>query len=155
MKRTFVKIGNVLAPADPDTLAFMSSIRQGAIITADYALKNNYEFHKKLFSLLTYAFEYWLPGEIDSKWGKPEKNFDNFREGVAIMAGYFETVFNIDGTFRLKAKSLSFGSMEQDERERFYQAALTVIMERVFPKFERVEIVAQADQYWNQLMSYA
>ncbi len=156
MIRTFTKIGSGLFPADPDTLAAISTMKHGAILTADFKLKNNPAFHRKLFSLLHYAFEYWVPGEIEvnGKWGKPEKNFTRFRKDLVIMAGYYEMVFRLDGTARAEAKSLNFGSMEQDEREKVYEAILTVVMERIFPQFERVEVVAKADQYWNQLMSY-
>lgn len=144
-----------MVPADPGTMEAIKSMKQGAIITADFKLKNNYEFHKKLFALLTYAYDNWEPGEIDTKWGRPEKNFEVFRESVAIMAGYFDTVFMADGSFRLKAKSLSFGSMEADERCRFYQTALTVICERILPQFDRAEVEEVAAKHWNQLMSFA
>jgi dihydrodipicolinate synthase/N-acetylneuraminate lyase len=40
-------------------------------------------------------------------------------------------VFNLDGTFRVKARSISFSNMEQDEFEKLYQAVLTVLMQKI------------------------
>ena len=91
----------------------------------------NAAFHRKLFALFQLAFEYFDPPEIDTKWGKPEKHLDTFRKNVTILAGYGHPVFNIDGTFKMEADSLSFGSMDQDTFNELYQRILDVLMKRI------------------------
>lgn len=154
MIRTFVKIGNCLVPADPDTVAAVSAMKQGAILTADFKLKNNYEFHKKLFALANYAYEMWSPTEIDTKWGVPEKTFDGFRDSLTVQAGFYKVVYNLDNTFRPVPESWSFSNWDHARREQFYQAALTVIIERIFPGFSANEVEETAAKHWNQLMSF-
>jgi len=154
MIRTFTKIGNALFPADPDTLAAVQAMKHGAILTADFKLKNNYEFHKKLFSLANYAYEMWQPAAIDTKWGVPEKTFQGFRDNLTVLAGFYKVVFNLDGTFRPVPESWSFGNWDHARREQFYQAALTVIVEKIFPDFSGAEIEETAARHWNQLMGY-
>lgn len=154
MTRTFSKIGSCLVPADPDTLAAVSAMRPGAIVTADFKLKNNYEFHKKLMSLLNMAFEYWQPGEVSSKHGTPCKNFDRFRKDLTILAGFYEVVIRLDGSTVIEPKSLRFDKMDHAERQQVYQAILTVIWERVFPELNKGQIEDMAAEHWQRLLSY-
>ena len=102
--------------------------------------------------LFNTAFEYWEPGELNTKYGVPEKNFDNFRKNVTIMAGFYECVYNVDGTFKVMAKSISFGEMDNDEREQVYQKVLTVITERIFPQFKDWEVEGMAQKYWDEFL---
>ena len=118
-------------PADRWTEEFAKIIKLGSVIHADFKRMRNYKFHKKLFALLNLAFEYWQPGEISSKYGTPEKNFDRFRKDVTILAGYYHTEIRLDGSVRVVADSISFGKMSEDTFEKLYNNVLTVIMERI------------------------
>ena len=155
MELTFIKVGSCLVPCDPPTIAHMDRMGNKAILACDFKKKNHYEFHQKLICLATSAYEHWEPGEIDTKYGKPVKNFDNFRSGLTIGAGYYTTVFNVDGSFKLVADSWSFGKMDDTKRQEFYQAILTVIMEKIYPMYEERVVKEMADNWWNELSSYA
>ena len=56
-----------------------------------------------------------------------------------------------DGTVRIKAKSISFASMDEEEFERLYQATLTVLLERVLVGMSDADI----ERIQNNLLSYA
>jgi len=159
MKYKFIKLGDGvtdgLMPADPPTIAAFRHVKNGSIFEAEFKKKNHTKFHQKLIMLFCYAFEYWQPGEIDNKYGKPEKNFDRFRKDVTIMAGFYTVVINLKGEARAEAKSISFANMDNDEREQVYQKVLTVIMERIFPQFKSVEVEETAQKYWNDLLGFA
>jgi len=118
-------------PADRWTEEFAKIIKLGSVIHADFKRMRNYDFFKKLFALLNLAFEYWQPGEISSKYGIPEKNFDRFRKDIIILAGYYHTEIRLDGSVRVVADSISFGKMSEDTFEKLYNNVLTVIMERI------------------------
>lgn len=131
-KITLTKIqGDCFLAGDPATAEYCRKIKIGENIHGDFTRQRNAGFHRKLFALFNLAFEYFEPAEIDTKWGKPEKNFDTFRKNLAILAGYGHPVFNIDGSFKMKADSLSFGSMDQDTFDELYSAVINVIMARI------------------------
>ena len=90
--------------------------------------------HKKYFALLNLAFENWEPGEIDSKYGKPMKNFDRFRKDVAILTGHYDLVIRVDGSSRPEAKSISFAKMDQSEFEGLYSKTIDLLVEKIYGK---------------------
>ncbi len=118
-------------PGDTDTEEFARKIKLGTNIHADFKRQRNSGFHRKLFALLNLSFEYWSPAEVSSKYGIPEKNFDRFRRDCIILAGYYHLSHRLDGTFRIEADSISFGSMDQDTFDKLYQAILTVVMDKI------------------------
>ena len=119
------------ANADPQTEEFAKKIKLGQTIHADFKLMRNAAFHRKFFALLNLSFEYWEPGEINTKYGVPEKNFDRFRKDLIILAGHYHMVFRLDGTYRPEADSISFGNMDQDTFDKLYQNVLSVIMKKI------------------------
>ena len=131
-KLTFTKIiGDCLLAADSQTVEFLRKVKMGDNIHGEFTRQRNAAFHRKLFALFGLAFEYFDPPEIDTKWGKPEKSFDTFRKNLTILAGYGYPVFNIDGSFKMKADSLSFGSMDQETFDKLYNSVLNVIMKKI------------------------
>lgn len=126
-----VKQAGVLIPADPSTAERVERMKNGAVIRGDFKQARNSQFHRKYFALLNVGFELWEPGEIDTKWGKPEKNFEQYREQVQILAGFGEPVFNVDGTFRMRAKSISFANMDDSEFANLYSRVVDVILKNL------------------------
>jgi hypothetical protein len=131
MKVILLKTYSGLVPNDPKTEDWFRRLKIGEVVHSDFKKYRNYKFHKKLFALFNLAFEYFDPPEIDTKWGKPEKSFDNFRKNLTILAGHGHLVFNIDGTYKMEADSLSFGSMSQETFEELYNNVLDVILKRI------------------------
>lgn len=152
MKRSFIKRGGVLIPCDPPTVAAFTRMKEGSILESDFKKKNNPEFHAKLFMLFITAFHYWEPGEISTKYGSPEKNFKHFRKEVTKLAGYYYVVYGIGGSFTIEAESLTFGNMDDDERQEVYQKVLTVITEKIFPEFKDFEVEGMAQKYWDEFL---
>ena len=124
-------------PADPATKEYDSKIKMGSILHGDFTKARNPQFLRKFFALLNLAFDYWQPGELNDKYGSVEKNFEQMREDLTILAGYYERHFRVDGSVRVKAKSISFASMDEDEFSKLYQAVLTVVLNKIMVEFER------------------
>jgi hypothetical protein len=131
LKLLLVKTPGGFSCADQQTADLHAKLKTGQTIHGDFKRLRNARFHRKFFSLLQLGFEYFEPEQLNTKWGEPEKEFENFRENVTIIAGYGYPVFNLDNTFRVKAKSISFANMEQDEFEKLYQDVLTVLMQKI------------------------
>lgn len=128
-------LNNAWLPADPATAEWSKKYKPGQIVRGkDFAGVRNYKFLKKYFALLNIAFENWEPGEINSKYGVPEKNFDRFRSDCTILAGFYETYIRIDGTVRIEPKSISFSRMDNEEFSRLYNETITVLLNFVYKK---------------------
>jgi len=51
----------------------------------------------------------------------------------------------LDGSIRLTAKSWSFASMNQVEREQLYSAIINVLLTRILTKYTRDDLDAQVE----------
>ncbi len=77
--------------------------------------KRNYEFHKKFMALINLCHENQ----------ECFNEFDDTREYITIKAGYFRKVKMPNGNIQVKAKSISFASMDDIEFDDLYQKAIT------------------------------
>ena len=60
------------------------------------------------------------------------KDFEQYREDITILAGYYVQVFSVCGSrFVLRPKSISFANMEEEEFLKFYSAAVDAILKHV------------------------
>lgn len=123
--------GGLFAPMDEPTTEKAKKVRVGGVVHGPFKQMRNPKFHRKFFSLLNLAFDYWEPGEISSKYGTPQKNFDRFRKDAIILAGFFHISIRLDGSERIEADSISFASMDEDTFERVYNGVLNVFLERI------------------------
>ena len=136
-----------LAPADEATAEWLQKIKVGQVVKGKFSQLRNYQFHRKYFAMLNVAFEYWEPGEINCKYGQPEKNFDRFREDLQILAGYSDIHHRLDGSFRVVSKSISFGTMNNDEFTKVYNAVLNVILQRI--------MAGMSAEEFNRILEFA
>lgn len=148
MEVLLIKTLNGLIPGDEDTEEWYKKLKLGAGVRADFAVMRNIKFHRKLFALLNLAFDYWEPGEIDTKFGVPQKNRDNFRKNLTILAGYGYPVFNVDGSWKMEAESISFAKMDNVKFERLYNSILNVILLQIplLKKLGKDEVNKLVDQ---------
>ena len=132
--------GGALIPADPGATAFIEKLKMGGGVRAKITKVRNIGFHRKFFALLNIGFEAWETPEGEYGGMKVEKEFERFRKDVTILAGYFTPVYNMRGEVRLEAKSIGFGSMEQDEFEAVYSAVANVLLRKVLKNYTRDDL---------------
>lgn len=125
---------------DASTADSLQKIKTGTVVTGKFTVPRNYQFHKKFFSLLNLAYEYWEPAEIDHVYGTPQKTFERFRKDLTIMAGFYNVEVRVNNTVRVVAKSLSFAEMDQEEFEDVYDKVLDVIIRRVMVNFQHDDL---------------
>lgn len=138
--------GGALIPADPQAADFISKLKLGQGITASVKRHRNPGHHKKFFALLNLAFDHWEPVEATYKGQVVGKNFDQFRNDIVCLAGFYEMAVNLRGETRVTAKSISFGSMSQDEFDDLYNATVNVILKHVLTNYSRDDLDAVLDQ---------
>ena len=134
-KVKFTKVSGVLAPFGPEAEAWMDTLKAGQLVEVDITKPRNYEFHKKYFALINYAYENWDIEEIDAA-----KNFGRFRDDITILAGYYEKYYRTDGSVRIEAKSISFASMEQQEFDALYSKTLDVLLAKILPSHTQDDV---------------
>ena len=115
------KIENALIPCDEDTVKAFNKLKIGDEIFAEYKPKRNYQFHKKLFSMLNLIFC------NQSHY----KSVDNILTECKLKAGYFDIHVNMKGEQLLIPKSINFYSMDNDSFSEFYSSCIDTCLELV------------------------
>jgi hypothetical protein len=110
----------------------MDGIKIGAEVHGNMRQKRILWKHRKYFALLKIAYDNWTPGEINSQYGVPMKNFERFRKDVAILTGHFELVIRVDGSSRPEAKSISFSKMDQIEFDKLYSKTIDLMIKNIY-----------------------
>lgn len=144
----------LLRPTDDESIEALSKVKLGQVLHGEFTRMRNYKFHKKWFSLVQYGFDHWCPAELsDPKWAgvTPEKSFDRFRKDITIMAGYYDATYRLDGSVRIEAKSISFGSMSPEDFEALYSSTIDVILKHVLTNYDRAEL----DRVVDQILGFA
>jgi len=144
------KVNQSLVPEDQEAAEFILHLKQGAAVKAKISQPRNYGHHKKYFSLLNYAFDCFEP-DVEYKGEKIEKNFDRFREDIQILAGYGIPTVNINGEVRYISRSISFGSMKQDDFDKLYSNVINVILKKVLANHSREDL----DRVVSEVLNYA
>jgi len=135
--------GGVLCPADDVNAEKMKRFPTGEQFEIDIKLSRNPAFHRKVFAFFNYCFGHWLHENDCISEGR---QFDIFREHLTVLAGFYESYTNIKGEVRIEAKSLSFGSMDQEEFEECYIALTNAAMKHIFQSSDETTL--------NRLMSF-
>jgi len=141
-----------LVPADDNTEAWYNSLKLGEVVHEDLKRMRNYKFFRKWFALLRLGFENWNPGEINSKYGVPLKNFERFRQDLVILTGRYDTVIRLDGSTRVEAKSISFAKMDEAEFQNLYSDSIDVLLQRVYQKDMDAE---KLNQLVDKILTFA
>jgi len=142
-----MKTANILVPHDEAAAEFIQKMKAGALMHADFKKVRNYQFHKKYFALVTFAFDQWEPrGGLTYKGQPVAKNKERFRKDVAILAGFFESTVNLKGEVRLEAKSISFAQMDEIEFEALYSKTIDVILSRILTQYTRDDLEEVVEQ---------
>jgi len=147
MEAVFIKTLNGLIPANPPTEEWLHKVKIGRMVRGKFTQIRNSAFHRKYFALVNMAFDNWEPGEIDSKYGVPEKNFERFRHDLTILAGFYDVTIRLDGSTRIEPKSISFAKMDQDEFEKVYSKTIDVLIKHVYSKLSKDEINTMVERY--------
>lgn len=136
----------VMIPATTQDADFLSKIKTGQVIRAEFKRMRNYRFHKKFFALLNIGFDAWEPPEQEYKGLPVQKNFDRFRKDCVIAAGYFDPVSDINGNVKAEAHSISFSKMTEDEFEKLYSSVVDVLLQRVLRNYTHEDLDRVVEQ---------
>lgn len=147
--------GGMLVADNEETADWLNTkVKVGAVVSGEFVQPRNYEFHKKFFALLHFAFECWEP-DLGEYNGLPvQKNFERFRKDITIACGFYDLVTNIRGETRAEAKSISFASMGEDEFNKLYQSTITLMISK-YQILTGYRSWQEVDDVINQLLRFA
>jgi hypothetical protein len=147
--------GGMLRPANQPDADALEKIKTGRVCNANITQPRNPLFHRKFFAMLGFFFELWeIPGDLEYNGIKPEKNFDHFRKDILIAAGFREMTVNIKGEIRFIAKSISFGSMGDDEFTEVYRLVFNTCWRYVMNTTVAKMTPEDAENTINQMLSF-
>lgn len=147
----YIKNAQGLIPATEEDWEKHNRFKLGALVKAKVSGTRNGGFHRKFFAMLDVGFEAWEPEEwLETKYGIPEKNRDQFRADIIIKAGYYEIVVRLDNSIRITPKSIKFGRMKQDEFEKLYSNVANVLLGSVLMNYTKEDL----DNVVNQILGF-
>ena len=121
-----------LAPASEEDAALLKRFKIGAVVRCEVSGMRNYEYHKKFFALVKFAYDHWSDSASLTYRGQPVlPSFDRFRRDVTILAGHGHPVANLRGEVRFEADSISFCSMTPETFEALYSATIDVVLNKI------------------------
>lgn len=129
-----------LAPADQQSTECIAKLKLGTTVAATVRQPRNVRFHRKFWALLNVAYDAWEPVGKEYKGQPVQKNFEQFRRDVTILAGYYESTYTLKGEVRLVPKSISFASMDEDEFGKLYSAIIDVILSRILTNYTKDDL---------------
>ena len=139
-----------LYPADELEAEKLKKVRKDVLVRAEIVQVRNPQFHRKFMALLRVGFDaFEVPLGAEYKGYEIQKDFEQFREDVTIAAGFFTVSYRINGDTRVRAKSIKFGRMSQEEFERLYSQVADVLLQKVLAHYQNR---ANLDNVVNQIL---
>lgn len=131
----------------------LTGAEPGEMFLLDLIFPRNWKYHRRFFALLQLGFDSWEPDRKRKSYKGREvsKNFDQFREDITILAGYYVQTFDLKGRMTLKAQSISFASMDDLEFERVYSDVVDVLLREVCKNYKDRE---EIDRVINKLIGF-
>ena len=147
--------GGLFRPANQHDADAVRNISNGSVLNGKFVQPRNPKFHRKFFAMLGFFFELWeIPDDLEYKGIKPEKNYDQFRKDILILAGFRDMVATIKGEVRFVAQSISFASMGDDEFTEVYRLVFNTCWRHVMNTTIVKLTPEQAENNINQMLEF-
>lgn len=119
-----------LEPSLPEDRELLDHWGQGEILCASVRKPRNGRFHRLFFAMLHVVLE-------------NQDRYDNVEQlllEVKVRTGYFDEFITADGEIVYIPKSISFAAMDEIAFRRFYQRAVSVIVEHILPGLDEEQL---------------
>ena len=140
--------GGVFSPVNEIDIERLHRFKNGETYTAEIKLTRHPAHHRKAFAFFQFCFDYWSAAHAGYECSDEYTQKEEFRKNLTILAGFFDVVTTIRGETKVRAKSLSFSSMDQEEFERCYSALINAAIKHVFAGTKDPQILNQLQSYF-------
>ena len=135
--------GGMLAPLDDMQAEALMKFKTGEQYQVEIKQTRNPAFHRKVFAFFKFCFDHWAADKTKWEHFDERKQFDTFRKHLTVLAGFYESTYNIKGDLRIEAQSLSYGNMEQAEFESCYKALINAAIKHIFKNTKDENVINQ------------
>lgn len=137
MKIFLVKqLNNSLKVAYNSDYDKIKKLKVGEEYLCEIKQPRNLGFHRKFFALINMIFD---NQELYN-------NLDRLRKDLVIEAGFYNEWADLHGELHKEAKSISFGSMKEEEFQDLYSKVIDVIVQ--YFNFNKHDIIENVEQYF-------
>lgn len=120
------KVGRTLAPVDDEGFEALAKVRDGRDVTIEFKASRNPRHHRLFFAICKFVQIHCERMEGAS--------IDHIKTALKLATGHVETFVDCQtGMTAYVPKSISFEAMCQTEFNQFFDAAVTVIVNRWMP----------------------
>jgi len=119
------------------------TLRIGTDVKITVSRPRNLEFHRKFFALLRLSFENLREAV---QMGRGIESVEALLASVKIDLGYFDTVC-VAGREVVKHRSISFAKMSEQDFEKFYELAITDILNNYLRGTDRKALEEEVRQF--------
>ena len=124
MKLLVINTPRGLVPYGDDDYEEKKKLKIGETYSVEIKVVRNLDFHRKYFSLISYAWEFLNEQETANF-----KSKENFRKYLEISAGHCEVIYHPRlQEFVEVPKSISFGKMDNTAFNQLYDRVKDVIL---------------------------
>jgi len=118
-------------------------LKTNNIYQFNFKLQRNLKFHRKFFAFLKAAYSIESIQEMFS-------SIEHLRYALIMDAGYFDEVIGFDGTIFLKAKSISFASMDETVFSQLYNRVLNIVLKQLpsYTKKDIQKLESEVIKFW-------
>lgn len=152
MEVMLIKVAQgALVPADEAEADKLRRMKVGALVKVEATELRNPKFHRKFHALMRLGYDHFEAPAIEHLGQRVQKNYEQFREDITILAGFYSVYYRLDGSYRIRAKSIKFGRMKQETFEHLYSAVADVLLSKVLTQYQNRAVL---DNVVNQIMGF-
>ncbi len=138
MKMLLIKRDGKLLPADDESWQHMARLPNNVQVWAEVKRARNPKMHRLFFALVKIVW--------DNSPYERYPTMDAMRAAIQVSAGHRDEIHLPGGQLAYIPKSISFGSMSQDEFEIFYQNVCDCIARHFLPGVTVEELRQQVEE---------
>ncbi len=140
--------GGVFSPANEADLERLHRFKNGETYTAEIKLTRNPSFHRKVMAFFGFCFAHWSAEHAGYECSDEHTQKEEFRKNLTILAGFYDVVTTMRGETRLRAKSLAYAKMDDEEFSRCYSALINAAIKHVFSGTKDKEILNRLQSFF-------
>ena len=136
-----VRHRGALRPCDDDGRDTIRALTPGKPVLVEVSQSRSTKQHRLYFAMLRKVHEN-LPDESRNRF----PTVDALREAVQLACGWFERFQGLDGRTYLKAKSIAWDKMDQDEFGLMFREAMEVLCRYVIEDLDNEALVDELQE---------
>jgi hypothetical protein len=132
-----------LVPLDDNDWEVKKRLRLGSDVKVHVTMPRNIKFHRKFFALLSIVLDN-LPEKVQNELHI--YSIETLLAAIKIDLGYYDTV-KVTGKYVVRLRSISFGKMDEAAFEKFYDIAVTNILNNYLKGTDRNQLLQEVQSF--------